>query len=124
MHFLSNRQAFAIRSSDAWWQLCVLMLMYSCDAIVIDLSLVKSGTEWELNEIKSRAFLNKCMFVVNENSEHAFEDTISQYFGAIGTRQVFAYRSNGSLKDGKSFSSQLESILRIARQLPDAAVPA
>src|SRR5262249_50196650 len=35
--FMSGHQAFNIRSSDSWWQMCIHMLMHSCDVILVDL---------------------------------------------------------------------------------------
>ena len=42
--FIHGSQAFNIRSTDAWWQMCIHMLMHSCEVILVDLSKVKEGT--------------------------------------------------------------------------------
>ena len=54
------------RSSDPWWQMCIHMLMHSCEIIVVDLSKVKAGTAWELEQLHAKAILDKCVFVVGE----------------------------------------------------------
>jgi hypothetical protein len=64
--FLSGGEAFNIRSADEWWQDCIAMLMHSCEIVVVDLSMVKEGTAWELNELHQRALLTRCIFVAGE----------------------------------------------------------
>jgi hypothetical protein len=43
------------------------MLMHSCEIVVVDLSWVKEGTAWELNELHQRALLTRCIFVAGES---------------------------------------------------------
>ena len=51
-------QALNIKTSDEWWQLCIRLLMLTCEAIIVDLSRVKEGTAWELNK-RSSARVNR-----------------------------------------------------------------
>lgn len=43
--------AYLVRTSDDWWQIVIRMLMKSADVIVLDLSNVTQGTEWEIETI-------------------------------------------------------------------------
>jgi hypothetical protein len=59
----TSKEAFLVRTSDAWWQMVVHLLMDSSDALVVDLSQVSSGTEWELDVIREEQTQARCVFV-------------------------------------------------------------
>jgi hypothetical protein len=112
--FLSGEQAFNIRSTDVWWQLCIQMLMHSCEIIVIDLSKVKAGTEWELKELHARSLLEKCVFVVAEANSDSAEGTLIPFFGQHSQPPVFVYRQNGEVlaKDAQRFADRLTRLMK------------
>ncbi len=64
----SRRGAIAVRTSDAWWQQVVKLLMLSADLIVVDLSDVASGTEWELDRLSELGLLDRTVFVVRKDA--------------------------------------------------------
>jgi hypothetical protein len=109
--FLAGEQAFNIRSTDAWWQLCIRMLMQSCDVIVVDLSKIKAGTEWELKELHSRSLLEKCIFVAAEASCNDLERALGMHFERAPP-DVFFYRHNGQLVAGDAapFAGRLQGL--------------
>jgi hypothetical protein len=111
--FLSGEQAFNIRSTDVWWQLCIQMLMHSCEIIVIDLSKVKAGTEWELKELHARSLLEKCIFVVAEANSDSAAGTLIPFFGQHAQPPVFVYRQNGEVlaKDAQRFADRLTRLM-------------
>ncbi len=60
---LVSKEAFLVRTSDAWWRMVVRLLMESSDAIVVDLSQVTEGTAWELDVIAEEGAAARCVFV-------------------------------------------------------------
>jgi hypothetical protein len=58
-----SKEAFLVRTSDAWWRMVARLLMDSSDVIVVDLSQVTEGTAWELDAIQQEDALARCVFV-------------------------------------------------------------
>ncbi len=69
----SARRTIIVRTSDAWWQHVVRLLMLSADAIVVDLSDVAKGTEWELDTLVESRLLDRTLFVVRKDTEGAMD---------------------------------------------------
>lgn len=69
----SRRGAIAVRTSDAWWQPVVKLLMLSADVIVVDLSDVASGTEWELDRLSELNLLDRTVFVVRKDAVQSWD---------------------------------------------------
>jgi hypothetical protein len=109
--FICGGQSFNIRSTDPWWQLCIHMLMHTCEAIVIDLSKVKEGTAWELNQLQSKRILNKCVFVVGENNVADVPPVLARYFPGGAWPTVHVYANNGKLADKRLFDTAFDRIV-------------
>ncbi|HRP11785.1 MAG TPA: hypothetical protein PLK37_12180, partial [Terricaulis sp.] len=60
---LVSKEAFMVRTSDAWWRMVAQLLMDSSDAIVVDLSQISAGTQWELDVIQAQGLAPRCVFV-------------------------------------------------------------
>lgn len=60
---LVSKEAFMVRTSDAWWRMTAQLLMESSDAILVDLSHVTAGTAWELDVIQQENAISRCVFV-------------------------------------------------------------
>jgi len=110
MSFQSGGQALNVRSSDNWWQLCILMLIHSCDAIVIDLSKVKAGTEWELNQLRARELRSRCIFVVGDEQLASAQATLEAIYPDETPPAVHAYGPDGRLRDASAFDSELQAV--------------
>jgi hypothetical protein len=106
--FLSDGQAFNIRSTDLWWKPCVLTLLQSSDIIVVDLSKVKSGTAWELHQIKSRGLIAKCLFVVADVHQSDLKSILDEHFAEMPL-DVHVYKESGILNDPPVFLAKLAS---------------
>jgi hypothetical protein len=103
-------QAFNIKSTDAWWRPCILMLMYSCDLIVADLSKIKSGTEWELDQIVRRDLIAKCLFVQADTHQNEHERSLERYFERTEQRpEVYIYAAGGKMVDQLAFNATLDA---------------
>jgi hypothetical protein len=107
--FITSGQAFNVRTTDPFWQLCVQLLMHSCDAVIVDLSLVKAGTAWEIAELGSRDLGAKCLFVVSEERRAELDAVMTQHFPR-GAPEVHVYRKNGALADKARFSAAFNEI--------------
>ncbi|MGH6768053.1 MAG: hypothetical protein ACRECO_03415 [Xanthobacteraceae bacterium] len=109
--FAGGNQAFNIRSSDPWWQMCIHMLMQSCEVIVIDLSKVKEGTAWELNQLHAKGVLDKCVFVVGERDVGDVEPVLERYFPGETQPTVYVYGDNGKLADRPAYDGRVHQIM-------------
>jgi hypothetical protein len=109
--FMGGNQAFNIRTSDPWWKMCIHMLMHSCEIIVIDLSKVKEGTAWELNQLHDKGILGKCMFVVGEQNVRDVEPVLQRYFPGDTRPTVYVYSDKGTLTDEPAFTTRLGQIM-------------
>jgi hypothetical protein len=110
--FLAGDQAFNIRSSDDWWQMCIHMLMHSCEIIVVDLSKVKEGTEWELDELHANKMLAKCVFVVGEDNVPDVRPVLERNFAGDQWPTVHVYRNDGTLADRREFDARLGEVMQ------------
>lgn len=114
LSFISRGQAFNIRSTDAWWQMCIRMLMHSCEIVVVDLSKVKEGTAWELDELQRRAFIDKCIFVAHEAEQAHVTEVLARHFRPADRPFVHFYRGDGRLAEAEPFAAQLDESVKTA----------
>ncbi|MEX1059872.1 MAG: hypothetical protein WED13_02510, partial [Methyloceanibacter sp.] len=112
--FITSGQAFNIRTTDPYWQVCIQMLMYSCDVVVVDLSRVKAGTAWEINELYKRDLRARCMFVVSEDNKAEIGEVLAQHFSRHAPPPVYVYRRNGQLLDKPQFDAELKHRIELA----------
>jgi hypothetical protein len=112
--FLSGGQAFNIVSANKWWKTCILTLMYSCDLIIVDLSVTKSGTNWELRQIISRKFVSKCIFVASETYEFEVSQMLKTHFNFAERPRVNYYKSDGEVipSEAEAFQDQLNKLTK------------
>jgi hypothetical protein len=107
--FLCSNQAFNLRCSDDWWQLCVLSLMHSSDVIFIDLSSVKSGTEWEIQQLVSRRLLSRSIFMAQNSADVRRGISAAHYLE--GSVQIHRYDSGGRFLNEFAFVAELRTRL-------------
>jgi hypothetical protein len=112
--FLSNGQAMNVKCSDRWWKHCVLALMHTSEIIVVDLSIVKSGTDWEIRELFVRHLLPKTLFVVSDAHKDSTADTLSRYFRSGEAPPVHVYNAKGEIYADSGFHSQLNSLVTLS----------
>ena len=108
--FLSGAQAFNIRTTDEWWQSCIALLAHSCDVIVIDLSKVKAGTKWELDELRLRGLHHKCLFIGGEEDLANAGALLDTHFANEVPPFVHLYANTGRLLDPRSFAEHIKSL--------------
>jgi len=108
---LSAGQAFNIRSTDEWWQLCVRVLMQSSDLIVVDLSKVKSGTAWELDQLKSTGLVAKSVFVIADDHRDELAATLGKHLGSQPPAAIHVYDARGEPRDPATLVAHVEATL-------------
>src|SRR5690606_10662702 len=105
-----RKEAFLVRTSDAWWKMVVRLLMDSCDAIVVDLSQVTAGTAWELDVIVEEGAAGRCVFV-------ALWGRLEDAEAALAARGIDAvvhhYAPDGELQRRRPFRAAMLQAMRI-----------
>jgi hypothetical protein len=84
-----------ISSSDILWKSCIKLLTITSNVIIIDLTIVKSGTRWELQYIHDLQLDHKTIFIVNEESYNEGYKHLSQYWQTDNLPYIFKYAANG-----------------------------
>jgi len=59
----TSKEAFLVRTSDAWWKQVVRLFFDSSDVILVDLTKVTDGTAWELDTIRDENLAARCVFI-------------------------------------------------------------
>jgi hypothetical protein len=104
---------FYLRCSDDWWRPIAEVFMLSSDVILLDVTTIAGGTEWEIDNI-SRLGLWSRVVVVREAVDGlpagvgnpAVDKAISEY--SCGPH---VYRQNGKLADVSAFRSDVQSAI-------------
>jgi hypothetical protein len=125
---ISCGQAFNIQCKDSWWKCCVSLLLDTSDIVLVDLSKVKHGTEWEIEEIVRRNLVYRCLFVAAQDGGESAREVLARYFGSIATGiAIYLYDRHGMPCDQKGFRGRLRGALferskeaKIAMQEPKA----
>lgn len=76
------RRSVMVQTSDDWWQHTIILLMRSADMIVVDLSDVTQGTEWELDRLVELDLLDRSVFIVREDAAGGLAIT-REYLNAL-----------------------------------------
>ncbi len=107
---LSFDKIRSIRAADDWWQGCINYLAVWCTVIVVDLTVVKSGTRWELEKIRDDGLLPKSIFIVHENAYENGRQHLAQYWPPNESPHIFRYSSQGRLADETQFLVRVAQI--------------
>lgn len=59
----TSKEAFLVRTSDAWWRQVIRLFFDSSDVILVDLTKVTDGTAWELDTIREENLAARCVFI-------------------------------------------------------------
>lgn len=112
---LVSKEAFLVRTSDAWWRMVVRLLMDSADAIVVDLSQVTAGTAWELDVIAQEGAAGRCVFV-------ALWGKLEEAEAALAARGIAApvhhYAPDGEMQRRRSFRAAVLAAMRVTHHVP------
>lgn len=111
---LVEKDAFMVRTSDAWWRMVVQLLMDSSDAIVVDLSQVTAGTAWELDVIAAEGAERRCVFV-------ALWGKLEEAEAALAARGIDAvvhhYAPDGEIQRRPAFRAAMLAAMRATHHI-------
>ena len=101
-----------VKCSDTWWKQAVDLLMYSCHLIVVDMSWVKEGTEWELDKIDRRNLERKTVFVVSEDAAEYAREVIAKFWPhEEAPPPLYVYHKSGRLLDREDYERDVARII-------------
>lgn len=104
-----------IGSSDEWWKTCVRTLAGNCDSVVMDVSDLRPGSQWEIENLERLTCGDNIVFVANDaHRSHvdAFSRGIlARYFPG---KPIFFYNEKGvPMEEGDAFEDAvLQSVVR------------
>jgi hypothetical protein len=108
----SINKILKVRTADTWWKQCVDLLMYSCHLIVVDLSWVKQGTEWELAKIDRRDLERKTVFIAKEDAAEYAREVIAKFWpGTEAPPPLYVYLNSGKLLERESYARDVARII-------------
>jgi nucleoside 2-deoxyribosyltransferase len=111
---MTSKEAFLVRTSDAWWKMVVQLLLDSSDAIVVDISQVTEGTAWELDVIAAQNAAPRCVFV----SVWGKADEARAELARRGlANQCFHYAPDGEMQNRAVFRAAMLSAMRATHGL-------
>ncbi len=105
----TSRKAIMVRTSDAWWQHVVLLLVHSCDAIVVDVTEVAAGTVWELETLLREQAQDAVVFVsrIEEVAEARAKLAAHGFAGAA----LHPYDQHGKPADEAAFRAAIRAAI-------------
>lgn len=94
-----------VRTVDSWWQRSIDLLAVNCDVILVDLTLVKAGTRWELSTLRDQKLEEKAIFIVQkERLEHG-NAVLAEYWSGASLPALYCYDEKGRLESSGDFTS-------------------
>jgi hypothetical protein len=101
-----------VRCSDVWWKQCVDLLMYSSELILVDMSLVKVGTEWELEKIDSRDLERKTIFIVSQDAAEYAREVMHRFWPhEEAPPPLYVYTKRGKLLEPEAYQQESARIV-------------
>lgn len=107
----TQRKAIAVRTGDAWWQHVVLMLMHAADVIVVDVTEVASGTEWELQTMLTERVGERVVFISREDEAEDARASLRAHGFAPRAEALALYKKNGALVDSAAFRAEMRAAM-------------
>jgi hypothetical protein len=111
---MTSKEAFLVRTSDAWWQMVVRLFMNSSDAIVVDVSQVTEGTAWELDAIAAEGAASRCVFVSLWGKAEAARAELARRGIA---NACFHYAPDGEMQNRAQFRAAMLAAMRATHGL-------
>ncbi len=100
----TSKEAFLVRTSDAWWRQVIRLFFDSSDVILVDLTKVTDGTAWELNTIRDENLSARCVFI-------ALWGQVEEAQAALAARGLtnacHAYAPDGHMVDRHRFRAAM-----------------
>jgi hypothetical protein len=104
-----------IKTSDRWWQRCIDLLAANCEVILVDLSVVKAGTHWELGKIRQEHLEEKAIFIVQRQKLNWALASLAEHWPRETLPRIFLYDAKGIVQDEPEFKRRFARILSLER---------
>lgn len=104
-----------IRTADSWWQRCIDLLAANCEVILVDLTLVKAGTRWELSKLRDQKLEEKAIFIVQQERLEHGRAVLAEYWPAAGLPKIYSYDEKGQLENPTDFANHLATVMSLPR---------
>lgn len=101
---LTSKEAFLVRTSDAWWRQVVRLFFDSSDVILVDLTKVTDGTAWELDTIRDEGLAARCVFISLWGQGEAAEAVLRRWGLA---NACYFYAPDGHMLDRARFRAAM-----------------
>ena len=111
LNMMCGGQALAVKSTDEWWTFCVNIWLQTSYLIIVDLSYVKPGTEYELGEIHRFGLNGKCIFISDVKYEATARALLAKYLSAEDPI-LFLFDSKGIVVSNDLFKGKIDQIIR------------
>ncbi len=112
----TRRNAVMVRTSDAWWQQVVLLLMHASDVIVVDVTEVAAGTAWELETMLHERVEERVVFIARADEEADARASLAAH--GFPNAHLLTYTQNGHPTDRRAFHAEMIAV--IGRNLSEA----
>lgn len=110
---MTSKEAFIVRSHDKWWKEVVALLMGSADVVVVDLSNVTSGTEWELERLDRLDLFDRAVLTAHEERMTEAREAVMRFPGAAN-KHIFSYDKYGNVVERDAFrTAMLETMSHV-----------
>jgi len=111
----TRKEAIAVRTSQAWSRTAMQLLVDSSDAIVVDLSQLDQGAQWELDVIVEEGAASRCVFV-------ALWGKLEEAEAALRERGISAvvhhYAPDGEIQRRGVFRAAMLAAMRATHHVP------
>lgn len=113
-----------VRTHDRWWRLCVDLLAENCEVILVDLTVVKAGTRWELAKLRDEHLEERAIFVALRGHGESARAVLAEYWAPGGLPEIHLYDAGGRLDDRGRFVDRFARVLALPRPPVDLPRPA
>jgi hypothetical protein len=104
-----------VRTVNRWWQRCIDLLATHCEVIIIDLTVVRSGTRWELSTLRDRGLEPKAVFIVQRGQLEPARAVLAEYWPDAILPRIYAYDEEGRAEKFDAFADDFANILSLPR---------
>lgn len=94
-----------VRTVDSWWQRSIDLLAVNCDVILVDLTLVKAGTRWELTQLRDQKLEEKAIFIVQKEKLEHGNAVLAEYWPGASLPALYSYDEKGRLESSGDFNN-------------------
>jgi tetratricopeptide (TPR) repeat protein len=105
----------AVQTTESWWRRCIDLLASTCEAIVVDLTIVKAGTRWEVSKICAENLLPKTLFIVQNTFLPQAQQILTDCHESDITIPIFTYDAGGHLEQETAFRDAVCQCLSLPR---------